>query len=125
MRSAFAHGHRPEQPPIAAPGHSHGGASGVMTQTALARSADIEVVAADAALGAEVRGVDLSRPLPREVLDRVRRAWLDHVVLLFRGQMLSDENLIAFGRQFGELHRTEGLAYGDKPRGTAPEIEVI
>jgi len=97
----------------------------VNTQSIATTTSQLEVLAVDAALGAEVRGVDLSRPLPAPVLEAVRRAWLEHVVLLFRGQTLSDEDLIAFGRQFGELHRTEGLAYGDKPRGTAPEIEVI
>jgi taurine dioxygenase len=54
------------------------------------------------ALGAEVIGVDL-----REVDDRtfsaIHNAWLDHLVLLFRGQNLSDDQLIAFSRRLGEL----------------------
>jgi taurine dioxygenase len=36
-----------------------------------------------------------------------------------------DDQLICFGKQFGALHRTEGLTYGGKPIGTAPEIEII
>jgi len=33
----------------------------------------------------------------------IERAWLDHVVLRFRGQHLTDAQLIAFSRWFGEL----------------------
>jgi taurine dioxygenase len=45
--------------------------------------------------------------------------------LLFRGQTLTDDSLIKFGRQFGALHQTQGLAHGAKPFGTPPEIEII
>jgi taurine dioxygenase len=77
------------------------------------------------ALGAEICGVDLAADLSDEMIGAIRDAWHEHLVLLFRGQTLDDERLIAFGRRFGELHRTEGLAYGGKPDGTAPEIEII
>jgi len=33
--------------------------------------------------------------------ESIYRAWLDHQVLLFRGQQLTDEDLIAFSRRFG------------------------
>ena len=85
----------------------------------------LSVVPRGAALGAEVRGVDLAHPLAAEALRTITEAWQRHLVLLFRGQTLSDEELIAFGRRFGPLHRTEGLAYGGKPEGTAPEIEIV
>lgn len=85
----------------------------------------VSVIPSGAALGAEVRGVDLTRPLGGAQLDTLIRAWHCHLVLAFRNQALTDVELIAFGRQFGPLHRTRGLAYGGKPQGTAPEIEVI
>ena len=77
------------------------------------------------ALGAEVTGLDLREPTPRPVLDAIVGAFYEHIVLHFPGQQLSAVELIAFGRQFGTLHATTGVAYGDKPEGTPPEIEII
>ena len=54
-------------------------------------------------LGAEVRGVDLSRPLDDGLLDGIRQAFLAHHVLFFRDQELSIEAQMRFGRCFGEL----------------------
>src|SRR3954464_10592636 len=54
------------------------------------------------ALGAEVSGVDLRR-VDDALFDRIHRAWIDHQVLLFRGQTLSDDELVAFSRHFGVL----------------------
>lgn len=84
-----------------------------------------EVVPTGGALGAEVRGVDLSKPLPPEVSDAIVQAWLDHLVLLVRGQTLTDQQIIAYGRQFGEPHTAEGMEYGGKPGELPPEIELI
>ena len=77
------------------------------------------------ALGAEVAGLDLRKPLPPSAVDAIAEAFHQHIVLLFRNQVLSAEALIAFGRRFGPLHATEGVAYGAKPTGTPPEIEII
>ena len=85
----------------------------------------ISVAPAGAALGAEVRGVDLARPCSPEELAAITAAWHRHLVLLFRDQQLDDGDLIAFGRRFGPLHRTEGLTYGSKPAGTPGEIEIV
>ena len=76
-------------------------------------------------LGAEVAGLDLSVPTPAPVLDDVIASFHRHLVLLFRGQRLTADGLIAFGRQFGRLHATGGVAYGAKPAGTPPEIEIL
>ena len=54
-------------------------------------------------LGAEVSGLDLSVALGGEVVADLRRAFVEHQVLVFRGQNLSPEQQIAFGAQFGEL----------------------
>jgi taurine dioxygenase len=59
-------------------------------------------VATGRGLGAEIRGVDLRR-LGGDAFTAIHRAWLDHLVLLFRGPELSDAELIAFSRRFGEL----------------------
>ncbi len=76
-------------------------------------------------LGAEVAGLDLAVPTPAPVVDELNAAFHRYLVLLFRGQRLSAGALIAFGRQFGRLHATGGVAYGAKPEGTPPEIEIL
>ncbi len=60
------------------------------------------------ALGTEVHDVDLSAGLSDETIASLRAAWLEHLVLVFRGQQLSDAQLVAFSRRFGELDSVPG-----------------
>ncbi len=53
------------------------------------------------AIGAEISGIDLSRPLDGEMLAAIRRAWLDHLVIFFRDQALPPEALLDFARAIG------------------------
>ena len=53
-------------------------------------------------IGGEVIGLDLSRELAPEVVAAVRLAWLQHQVLLFRDQTLTDDDQVRFARMFGE-----------------------
>ena len=62
----------------------------------------IEVRPIAGALGAEVHGVDASRPLSRDIVAEIRQAWLDHLVIFLRGQKLTPEALVALARAFGE-----------------------
>jgi taurine dioxygenase len=62
----------------------------------------IEVRPIAGALGAEIHGVDISQPLAGEVAAEIRRAFLDHLVIFFRGQTLTPQGQLAFARQFGE-----------------------
>jgi taurine dioxygenase len=55
------------------------------------------------ALGAEITGIDVSRPLDDETVAELRRALLDYLVIFFRDQDLSPEQHKAFGRRFGDL----------------------
>jgi taurine dioxygenase len=55
------------------------------------------------ALGAEVSGVDLSRPIADVVIAEIRQALIDNCVIFFRDQHLTTEQHLAFGRRFGEL----------------------
>lgn len=64
---------------------------------------DISIIPLAAALGAEVRGLDLCAPLEDETVEALRQAWREHQVLLFRGQRLSHAQHVAFSRRFGEL----------------------
>jgi taurine dioxygenase len=63
----------------------------------------IEIVPLSPALGAEIRGVDVSHPLPDADFEKIRDAWHRHLVILLRGQRLDEEEQVAFARRFGEL----------------------
>ncbi|MSO99661.1 MAG: TauD/TfdA family dioxygenase [Acetobacteraceae bacterium] len=62
----------------------------------------IEVVPLTLHIGAEIRGVDLSRPLPDSQLKAVREAFLKWKVIFFRNQELDHAQHVAMARQFGE-----------------------
>ena len=62
----------------------------------------IEVAPLTLHIGAEIRGVDLTRPLPQEQLREVRDAFLKWKVIFFRGQNLDHPQHVALARQFGE-----------------------
>jgi taurine dioxygenase len=87
--------------------------------------ASIEIRRLGDALGAEVSGVDLSRPLPAGAFAEIRKAWLDHLVLRFREQALSDPQLLAFSRLFGELDPPGPNPYGKPFLPEHPEMNVI
>ena len=76
-----------------------------------------------AALGALVECGDV-KTLDDAKFEDVKRAFLDHLVLLIRGQTLSDPELLAFGRRFGELTAAAPVHIGQKPR-QYPELAVI
>ena len=63
----------------------------------------LEVTPSGQACGASVRGVDLSKPLSKEMLAELKEIWLEHHVLAFPDQDLTDDQLEAFGAQWGEL----------------------
>lgn len=62
----------------------------------------IEIRRIAGALGAEVQGVDLSRPLPAGQQAELRRAWLEHLVLFFRDQNLTPAQYMEFARLWGK-----------------------
>jgi len=73
--------------------------------------AAFRVVPTGAALGAEVQGMDFSLPVSAEVKDALRKAWADHLVLLVRGQAITDEQLIAAAGIFGPPHDSASRKY--------------
>jgi taurine dioxygenase len=89
-----------------------------------ARGAPIEVIPTGAALGAEVRGVDL-KSLDDAEFDALERAWHDHQVVLVRGQTLSDQDLTAFSRRFGDLDWAPVQETGRRFVEGLPEIYIV
>lgn len=88
----------------------------------------IEIVRSDKRLGAEVRDVDLGRPLDDETRDAVKAAWLEYLVLLFRGQSLDDDALIAFTAAIGvpqEAPNSDATASFGAFEGVNPAITII
>jgi taurine dioxygenase len=75
-------------------------------------------------LGAEIRGVDLRR-LGDDAFGAIYRAWLDHLALLFRQQQLTDAELIAFSRRFGELDLAPIQETGRRFVEGMPELYVV
>ncbi|MGB9649488.1 MAG: TauD/TfdA family dioxygenase, partial [Stellaceae bacterium] len=55
-------------------------------------------------IGGEIGGVDLSRPLGNRTLDEIHRALAENSVIFFRDQHLTEDQHLAFGRLFGDLH---------------------
>lgn len=74
------------------------------------------------ALGAEIVGVDLTQPLDPGVIQAIRAAWLEHLVLLIRNQVLTPEQHIAFSRRFGELELHPNRY---NRRADHPEVYVV
>ena len=79
----------------------------------------------DAALGAEIGGIDLSKPVAQDDVQAIEDAWGDRLVVVFRGQKLSDPQLIAFSRNFGELDPPGPNPYGEPFNKEHPELNVI
>ena len=65
----------------------------------------------------EVSGVDCRQPLAPEMVAAIRQGMDDHAVLVFRDQVLSDEEQLRFSLQFGDLERKIG---SNSIQGTAP-----
>src|SRR5215475_9470992 len=63
----------------------------------------VEVQPFAAGCGADITGVDIRKPLSTDDRDAIRKAWLDNLVLRFRGASMTDAQHMAFTRQFGEL----------------------
>ena len=82
-----------------------------------------EIIPTGAALGAEIRGVDLSRPMDDRTFAAIERAYNDHGVLFFRNQRITPQQQVAFTRRFGEI---EFNIFGERwSVPDCPEIVVV
>jgi taurine dioxygenase len=76
-------------------------------------------------LGCEISGADLSLPLVPEHRAAIQDALEKHLVVLVRGQRLSDPQLLTFSRNFGALDPPGPNPYGEPFNKEFPEINVI
>lgn len=63
----------------------------------------MEITPTGQACGARVAGIDLSQPLDRDTISSIRSAWLEHHVLAFPEQKLSDDDLVRVTNYFGNV----------------------
>ena len=84
----------------------------------------MEIIPTEKAFGAEIQGIDV-RQIDAGEFESIYHAWLDHQVLLFRGQQLTDEDLIAFSRRFGELDDAPIQETGRRFVEGYPEIYIV
>jgi taurine dioxygenase len=85
----------------------------------------ISIANLEAPLGAEVRGVDLAKPLAESDIDAIEEAWRTRLVVVAHGQTLSDPQLLAFSKCFGDLDPPGPNPYGEPFNKEFPEINVI
>jgi taurine dioxygenase len=79
----------------------------------------------DAALGAEISGIDLSAPSAASEIATIEEVWRERLVVVFHGQTLTDPQLIAFSRNFGALDPPGPNPYGEPFIKQHPELNVI
>jgi taurine dioxygenase len=77
---------------------------------------DLDIRPLASAIGIEVRGLDLAHRLDDALFGKIREAWEQNCIALFRGQRLSAVKQILFARRFGPL---------DKPSGGPPAVLYV
>ena len=83
----------------------------------------IEIIPTGAALGAEIRAVDLAEPIDDAMFAAIERAYNEYGVIFFRGQQITPLQQVAFTRRFGEI---EFNIFGERwSVSGSPEIVVV
>ena len=95
----------------------------VITPAPSVSAPGVTVEPAAGRIGAEITGVDLSRPLDEDTVATIQAALDTWRVVFFRGQRLDHAAQIAFGRRFGEL--TYAHPHDDAPPEDHPEIYTV
>lgn len=83
----------------------------------------INVRPVSGAIGAEIHGVDLAQAvIDQEVIDEIRHALLENLVIFFHDQAMDDDVLVRFGKRFGDL---AVLPPHRQVPGSYPELLVV
>jgi taurine dioxygenase len=82
----------------------------------------LDILPLSDALGAEVTGIDISRPLDAGDVNAIRDAFLQHHLLCFRAAPVTAQDFCSFARQFGEPQKQ---LLRDKRDAAVPEVSVL
>ena len=83
----------------------------------------IEIIPIGATLGAEIRTIDLAKPIDDATFATIERAYNEYGVIFFRGQKITPPQQVAFTRRFGEI---EFNIFGERwSVSGSPEIVVV
>ena len=63
-------------------------------------------------IGANIEGINLSDTLSPDVISAIKAVWDEHLVVRFRNQSITDDDLLRFSRYFGELDPPGPNPYG-------------
>jgi len=96
-----------------------------MTLAAAIVESSVRAVPLSKSIGADIVGVDLSRPLSDAESQMIHDAWMAHLVLRFRGQKLSKDQLLEFSRRFGELDKAPINIKGEPWIAGYPNLTVM
>ncbi|MPZ47692.1 MAG: TauD/TfdA family dioxygenase [Betaproteobacteria bacterium] len=88
------------------------------------RYSRIVVTPIQGAIGAEIECGDV-RSLDAEAIAEVCQAWLDHLVVLFRGCVLTDDDLLRVGRYFGALEPSPPTSVSQQAQRPDPYVSII
>jgi taurine dioxygenase len=77
----------------------------------------VSVVPLSPALGAEIKGVDLREPQDAATIQAINDAFDNHIVVVFRGQELSEDDQVRAANYFGKVHVRQRPANGRTPGG--------
>lgn len=70
------------------------------------------------ACGAEIKGIDLREPIDNATMKEIENAFHEHVVVVFRGQDITEEEQMAFANAFGGLGERQRSPNGSTPGGS-------
>jgi len=93
--------------------------------SAVLDSSSVKVIPTGAPIGADIVGIDLSQPLGEDIFRAIHDAWMQHLVLRFRGQNLTKEQMLAFSRRFGELDKAPINSRGTPWLADYPDMAVM
>src|SRR5436305_4255344 len=88
---------------------------------------DIQVTPLSSACGAEIKGIDVTRPLSAAEVQAIKEAWAKHLVLVFRGQKVSQDDQLRFASYFGDLgsRRKAPEALRSRAEGSRQDHEKV
>lgn len=84
----------------------------------------LRVTRLEPTIGAEISGVDLSRPITPAQRDEIRALLLEHKVIFFRDQNIDTTQQIAFAKEFGELYEHPTTQKNDSSKPHAHLIQA-